>query len=264
MKKQNLLKIVTCFIIGFITISTLNAQFVHPGLANNKAELDKIKADVNAGVQPRKAGYDKMMENSLSSLSYTNSARAVAQADGGNSANFATDALAVYTHALAWYINGNQAHADKAIEIMNAWSNVLTDIVTAGGDSRQYILVAGWVGEMFCEGAEIIRYSNAGWAGADITKFENMMKNVFYPHVNELALGYNGNWEASQINTIIAIGVFCNDQAIYDQAVSMINGTGRGAIGVYCYTSGEVQETCRDQHHSMMGLGELVDACEIA
>ncbi len=42
------------------------------------------------------------------------------------------------------------------------------------------------------------------------------------------------------------------------------SGTGRGAIGVYCYTSGECQETCRDQHHAMMGLGEIVESCEIA
>ena len=38
------------------------------------------------------------------------------------------DARAAYTHALLWYYTGNQAHANKAIEIMNAWSATLTKI----------------------------------------------------------------------------------------------------------------------------------------
>ena len=39
----------------------------------------------------------------------------------GNSAN------AAYEHALQWAVTGDRAYADKAIEILNAWSSVLWD-----------------------------------------------------------------------------------------------------------------------------------------
>jgi len=32
-----------------------------------------------------------------------------------------------YNHALMWYITGTKAYANKAIEILNAWSPVLWD-----------------------------------------------------------------------------------------------------------------------------------------
>ncbi|NJK96987.1 MAG: hypothetical protein HC905_20560 [Bacteroidales bacterium] len=66
------------------------------------------------------------------------------------------------------------------------------------------------------------------------------------------------------MNSMIAIGVFCNDTAIFNRGVSFFRGTGKGAVTQYVYEDGECQETCRDMGHTQMGLGELVDAAEIA
>ncbi|MBD3243231.1 MAG: hypothetical protein GF331_21760, partial [Chitinivibrionales bacterium] len=163
-----------------------------------------------------------------------------------------------------WIVTGNQDHADKAIEILNGWSASLEAIVNKPGEyDNQEVLVAGWHGEPLSDAAEIIRYSDAGWAHADIVRFEDMLKNVFVPLVDYHSTE-NGNWEASQINTLIAIGIFCNDLSIYGMGVDFFRGSGRGAVGVYIYDSGECQENCRDQGHSQMGLGELVDAAEMA
>jgi hypothetical protein len=63
---------------------------------------------------------------------------------------------------------------------------------------------------------------------------------------------------------MIAIGVFCNDMAIFNRGLEFFRGTGKGAVGIYIYDSGECQEVCRDMGHTQMGIGELVDAAEIA
>lgn len=254
-----------CFILNMLCVSGAMAQFVHPGLSNTQVELDKIKLQVNTGTDvARTAGWNVLINHASASLTYVANPRAIVYANSNTSGNFGLDALSAYAHALRWYVTGNQAYADKAISILNGYSNQLTDIVTESGSYvNQYVLVTAWAAATFCDAAEILRYSNAGWATADITKFENLCKNVFYPHISNHS-NENGNWEASQINSLLAIGVFCNDQTIYNMGISWYRGTGKGAVGMYVYESGECQETCRDQYHSAMGLGDLVEAAEIA
>ena len=240
----------------------VEAQFNHPGLSLSKTELDYIKSKVNSNSEPNKSGWDKMMSQHYHHLSHQHKATDSVYADGGVSGGLSEDVLAALSHAYQWWIKGNQANADKSIEILNAWADTLLLIDNKPGEYyRQEVLVAGWHAQPLCEAAEIIRYSNAGWDSLAIKKFEDMLLRVFYPLIKENS-PENGNWEASQINSLIAI--FCNDTAIFNRGISFYKGTGKGSIRKYIYDSGESQETCRDMGHTQMGLGELVDAAEIA
>src|SRR5690606_184342 len=125
------------------------------------------------------------------------------------------DSRAAYTHALLWYATGNQAHADKAIEIMNAWSSTLTEIKfdqPRRTDNNVQVwntgkLQAGWGGALFARAGEIIRYSNAGWSNTDIARFETMLHDVYLPLTID---GWTGgaNWLMTLAETTISIGVF--------------------------------------------------------
>jgi len=53
-----------------------------------------------------------------------------------------------YDCAILWYITNNKAYADKAIEILNAWSPVLWDF-----DYNDSKLLAGWTGHLLCNAA---------------------------------------------------------------------------------------------------------------
>jgi hypothetical protein len=239
-------------------------DFIHPGLSLNQQELQEMKDDVANDVQPRKAGWEKMLTAGHSQLSYTPNPVAEVAADGGTSGGFADDILAAYSHALQWIVTEDSAHAKKSIEIMNGWANVLTKIDNHPNEYyRQEVLVAGWSAQPFAEAAEIIRHTYALWPEPEIAQFENMLKTVFYPLIMNHS-SENGNWEASSINSMIAIGVFTNDTTIFNRGLEFFRGTGKGAVGVYIYESGECQEVCRDMGHTQMGLGELVDAAEIA
>ena len=89
-----------------------------------------------------------------------------------------------------------------------------------------------------------------------------MLKDILFYHISSHP-GDNGNWEASEINSLLAMGVFTDDPAIFDLGINFFLATGVGT-GTYIYASGQSQETLRDFGHAQMGLGELVDACEIA
>lgn len=75
-----------------------------------------------------------------------------------------------------YYITGEVVHAEKSIEIFNDWAYTLKLI--NGTDAQ---LVAALAGTQFVNAAEIIRYTYSGWAHSDISTFEDMILNIFYP-----------------------------------------------------------------------------------
>jgi hypothetical protein len=79
-----------------------------------------------------------------------------------------------------------------------------------------------------------------------------------------MAAGFNGNWGASMTATMIAIGVFTNDREKFNHAMAYFNSKKDGSLEAYIYPSGQCQETCRDVGHTQMGIGALVDVCEVA
>ena len=65
---------------------------------------------------------------------------------------------------------------------------------------------------------------------------------------------------------MMAIGVFCNDHAMFERALNYYeNGAGDGRLTHYVINgTGQCQESGRDQQHTQLGLAHLGDCCEIA
>lgn len=269
--------------------TTTVSAFVHPGVFNSNEELNFIKQKVNAGEQPWKSGYDKMLTYGGSSLSVTTTAYPIiwtsqepGQPAGASITKFGDAAHAAYNHALQWIVTGNQNNANKAMQLMDAWSGTLQEIRVASRDyAGQAALNGSQYGSIMIAAAEIVRYSNAGWSSAKVTQFQNMLANVFYPLLSfwPTCNGYStpgcsytdnpefssltkraSNQEASYSMCKMAIGVFNNDQAKFDSGKD-------GWIWLlkrYVYPSGQLGETCRDCTHSVMGLIDLMKGAEIA
>src|SRR3954470_11344238 len=134
------------------------AGFYHPGVLVNRAQLDFIKAKVAAGAEPWKSAYEAAKNSEFGSLSYTPKPRETVECGPYSKPDLGCkdeqrDSDAAYTHALLWAIGGDEAHAKKAIEIMNAWSSTLT----GGHKLSNGPVQAAWAGEVFPRAAEIIR-----------------------------------------------------------------------------------------------------------
>lgn len=279
-KPTNALAAIVASVLGLaVQIGPALAQnsFVHPGITLTKTELDTIKREVNSRAQPRKAGWDKMNSSALASLSYKTHHRATVLADGGTSGGFSDDSSAILSQAMQWYVTGDKVHAEKAIEMMNNWSRTLKSIVPAPGQyNLQHRLVTSWAARDFAEGAEIIRHTYSGWNSADIDRYERMLADVFWPLVNanppncpDNGPGCQfqgkgnrraGNQEASYAKAQLAIGVFLSDRNKLNAGLERYRWVLPRFIDA---SSGEANETCRDQGHTQMGLGELAQAAEI-
>jgi len=240
-------------------------KFEHPGILHNRADLDFLRTKVRASESPWKEAWDELRKHSLSQLDRKPKPRDKVVRGAYNRPNlgandFMTDGASAYSHALQWYVTEERKHAEKVVEILNAYATTLESI--GGHDAR---LLTGMGGTKFLNAAEIIRHTSDVWTDEDQKRFEKMVRGVLYPVIENFFPTANGNWDASMIQTMLAMGVFLDDRAIFDRAVSyFLHGEGNGAVNKYFNHFGQCQESGRDQNHTQMGLGYLADSAEIA
>ncbi|GIG03133.1 alginate lyase family protein [Catellatospora citrea] len=256
----------------------------------SRAQLDFVRARVNAGQQPWKTAYDQMSASDYASLSRTPKPRAVVECGPVSKPNFGCtderqDAIAAYTDALAWYITGDTRYAAKAIALMDAWSAVIVDHTNANAP-----LQSGWSAASWTRAAEIIKHAYRNWPNAG--RFATMLRKVYLPKVINGMPTYNGNWELVMMEAAIGIGVFLDDRAVYDRAMATFRarvpafiylakdgpypvppaGTNidtRSEIidfwqGQSTFVDGLSQETCRDFTHTGYGLSSISHVAETA
>lgn len=240
-------------------------EFVHPGMLHMTLDLEFMKAKILAGEEPWKEAWDQLKASEISSLHYKPTPFKVVdngpynQPDNGGK-EFVRDGAAAYTMALQWYVEGDKAYAEKAIEIFNAWANTLESVVN---HNRQ--LKVGTAGIKYLNAAEIIKYTYKGWSDKDRKAFEDMVINIWYPVITDWTPRYNGNWDAANGQTIMCIGIFLDRRDIFDKACKQLtDGDSNGSIKNYFYENGQCQESGRDQQHVQMGLAFLACAAEIA
>jgi len=201
------------------------AGFVHPGVAHSQQSIDFVKAKIEAGEQPWARAWNELKQSSRASLRYQPKPFATVKRGPYNdpdigSSEFSDDSKAAYVHALCWVLSGEKAHAEKAAQILDAWSGKLEMI--GEHDAR---LLVGMHGHNYA----------------------------------------NGNWDAAMLQVMIGMGVFLDDQAMFERAKNYyLEGKGNGAIGNYFKASGQCQESGRDQAHTQMGLGFLANTAETA
>ena len=258
-----------------------NKIFKHEGGLHTQADFNRIKAKVDAGAEPWLSGWNKLINNSHSKLTYTPNP-VVKLIRGGLSAeeplpdNYSTamnDAAAAYQTAIRWRITGDVAYAQKSIQILNAWASTCTVI---SGNSNA-ALGAGIYGFQFATAGEIMR-NYSGWAPADFDKYKLWMKTVFLPvsmrfldkHNGTCISHYWSNWDLCSLMNVMAIGILTDDVASYNYAITYLNsggGNGRLLNTVwYDHKDGttQLQESGRDQGHCLLSVGFLSDIAQMA
>ncbi|WP_405880940.1 MULTISPECIES: alginate lyase family protein [unclassified Streptomyces] len=293
MRRAALLSVVTALVLGFFaqpgtTAQAAPATFVHPGVDVSRSQLDFARTEVLAGAQPWKGAYDQMMASSYASLSRTPKPRAVVECGSYSNPNYGCtdereDAIAAYTDALAWYITKDARYAQKAIEIMDAWSATITSHTNSNAP-----LQTGWAGASWPKAAEIIKYTYTGtWTNS--ARFSTMLRNVYLPEIIN-GSNSNGNWELTMMDAAIGMSVFLEDRTSYDKAMALFRT--RTAAYIYLASDGSVpktvpsqnlnttakivsywqgqstfvtgltQETCRDFTHTGYGLSSISHVAE--
>jgi hypothetical protein len=265
------------------------AVFKHPGVLVGQTQLDVMRRQVNAGAQPWKSAYDRMRASQYASLTRQAKPRANVECGSRSNPDFGCsderdDALAAYTDALMWYITRDARYAQKAIELMDAWSGTIRQHTNSNAP-----LQTGWAGASWSRAGELIRYTyQGGWVQQG--RFAGMLRTVYLPVVIN-GSGANGNWESIMTDAASGIAVFLDDKASFDKAVALWRGRVPAYIylksdgptpksppthpktsaslvdywfGQKTYVDGLAQETCRDFGHTGWGLEGAVHVAETA
>lgn len=294
MRKRALLAAFTALVaasatfgVRLMTADAAPITFTHPGVLVSRGQLDFVKGKVNAGAEPWLGAYHQMMASKYASLSRTPKPRATVECGSYSNPNLGCtdereDAIAAYTDALAWYLTGNPAYAQKAIALMDAWSGTIKAHTNSNGP-----LQTAWAGSVWPRAAEIIKHTYPSWPNQN--RFATMLRDVYLPVVI-VGSGNNGNWELSMMEAAVGISVFLDDKAGYDRAIARFKL--RAAAYVYIaadgsqpkyppaggidtraelishwqgqstFVDGLSQESCRDFTHTGYGISAISHVAE--
>jgi fibronectin type 3 domain-containing protein len=269
------------FQVNMTAATTPYAPFTHPGALHTQADFDRMKDKIDAGAEPWKTSYDSLAASVYAQTNWSPGPVEYIIRGGSEPNNYIrsqTDAQALYHLSLRWKLTGDVAYANTAVAIANAWSGRLLGV---GGDVNG-ALASGICGYLFATGGEILS-TYPGWPEAEKQAYKDMMMRVFYtgnewflwnhfytPDTKGGNTTFRQTWDTDAMAAIAAIGILCDNRAVYQQAVDYFkNAPGNGRVeraAWYIHPDGTAQteESGRDQPHNRAGWYAMALLCQMA
>ena len=274
-------------------VEPVTVTFKHPGAYVNTEDIARVKAAV-AQADPNDPVYACWLQFCNSPWSNANVApnvletvvRGDPKGTGVSSENYILcdeQAATAFQQALRWQISGEVKYAEASRSILNAWASGCKKITA--NDSNVYLL-AGFQGYTFANAADLLR-GYEGWTANEQKKFGDWLRSVWYAKNYEFIsthggsstcdLHYWSNWEFANMASILAIGIYLEDQDM----INFVNGEfmkGKGSGCVKNYVpfdpipdpSGKSaliaqnMESGRDQGHSTLTVSISAEICRMA
>lgn len=249
--------------------------FAHPGGVVGREELDVVRAKLAAGEEPWTEALREL--RGLAVEGRFDSAPS-------NEADQKEHARQAYANALVWATTGDDAAARRGIAILDVWGRSFAGYVPVEG---QNLLVAGWIGALLGQAAELLR-DHPDWRPEDRERVKRMFTTSFVPALERMS-PWNGNVDLTQIDALLNIAVFCEDERLLTlglerlrrrspayfhlaadaEATRTIEGDGGDLPAFWSrparWPDGLTQESCRDNgHHAQYGLASALHAAEVA
>ena len=319
MKKRFWIKSLLCLCLA-MPLQAQKRVFVHPGITYTQADLDRMKAMVEARQEPFYTTYLALLKEGYSQPGNGNYEDIVQIKEGKFNGTIGADGRRAHDMALLYHITGNRAYADDAVKRLNRY-NRLTNASSRGtaplDNGKIYMLV---------EAAELLRDYD-GWKPEDQAAFKKMLVYPFYSTVrsaesykssdddqNNVSFYWNiykfdpgrfGNQGLFAARGLMAMGIYLDNDTMYDRGYRYLTGLparaddlpcqpgppvqgdlikedkfkrdynvswpsegeeyhSDEALQYYIYRNGQCQESCRDQGHTMGGIGNYTAIAEMA
>lgn len=175
------------------------------------------------------------------------------------------DFSAVYQNALMWVLTGEKTHAEKSLELLLGYAGTLKRIP----ETNDAPLLVGLEGLKIIYATEILRHTYKKMTVVQFNEISRMIREVFLPVMENFyhRKPYtNGNWGPIVTKAYMAAAILWDNEEMYNKAVDFyLHANDNGTIAHYISgDTGQIQESGRDQGHSMLGIGALATVCEIA
>lgn len=255
------------------------SNFTHPGALNTQSDYEFMALKVKSNQQPWSDDFKLLRSNKHDSTDYKPNPVPIlyrGTALGHHKENYSrifNDAAAAYALALDWRISGDNKRAERAVDILTSWSDILHSI---DGTSDKY-LASGIYGYQLAVAAETLK-GFPGFSPSKQEKVKKMLVDIFAQMNDDFLRNHNGkkidhywaNWDLANTASLMAIGIFSDRKDLYNEAREYyLHGRGNGAIqnaAWKTYPDGLVQwqESGRDQGHTLLGIGLAGIICQLA
>lgn len=272
--------------------------FNHPCLMHTDADFEFVANKIQQQAQPWTDAWTYLKSLKYTKLddSFTNSAPDHLERNpyqqGQSEGNFKVarePGLAAYYLGLCWRIAKKlgeanaDLYAEKAVKIMDNWTSTCKYLKVEDTHDH-YALVLGFDGHRFVQATELLRDYQPWVENGGFDKAKTWLKTMFaepakYFMSFKTDPYYSwGGWEVPSLNSLLSIGIVCEDQEMINYAVNFFkHGPSSGCIGNLVvalhqdpaglgqgYCLGQADESGRDQDHAGLSMATLAPMCQAA
>lgn len=214
-------------------------EFIHPGITYTQADLNRMKAMVNARREPFYSTYLQLAASSFAQSTVGGHTNVTAIPETQHNNFIGMDGRKAHDNALMWKLTGTMAYADNAVKLLNGYLNLTNSSSRGTGpldNGKIYMLI---------EAAELMR-DYSGWETVDQEKFKSMLVHPGYStkviptshyslvdSLNDVTIYWNiynfdrgrfGNQGLFAARGLMAMGIYLDNDTIYDRALRYLSG----------------------------------------
>lgn len=263
-------EIVTFLWIILMAVLPVQAKlFVHPGILHTKARIEQIKQMIDNKEEPAYSSYKILSLHKCSQADYHLwGPFPIISRDGeyrDTKSKMEQDFSAAYQNSLMWALTGDESHAKKSLEILLKYAETLKLIP----ETNDAPLLVGLEGLKIIYATEMLRYTYKDMNKKAFGKISKMIEHIFLPVMDNFYKRKpytNGNWGPIVTKAYMAAAILWDNKKMYRKAIDFyLHANDNGTITHYIdEKSGQIQESGRDQGHSMLGIGAMATVCEMA
>lgn len=254
--KRNLL-----LILAFICACALQTDaqnFVHPGVPFTTDDLNQLKSNLTK--EPWASAYAAFANDNRSKLTYGMQGPyvTVGRAPDVNRNPWMNDMVSIHNLAFMWIFTGDQAYAQKATGILDAWA--VTNTRWTGDET---FLDLGDYAQYYITGADILRSTYPGWTADNDAHVRNWFANILWKEADVPNPLRGLNQGAIQVKIAIGIAAYLGDAALWQQALQSYRTDAGGALP-NSLSNGQVGDSGRDEGHWFGQVEALAWSAEVA
>lgn len=244
-------------------------KFVHPGILHTTKSIERMRAQIADKEYPAYGSFELLKSHHCSQADYQPFGPfEIISRDGEfrhTKSKMEQGFSAVYQNALMWVLTGEKTHAEKSLELLLGYAGTLKRIP----ETNDAPLLVGLEGLKIIYATEILRHTYKKMTVVQFNEISRMIREVFLPVMENFyhRKPYtNGNWGPIVTKAYMAAAILWDNEEMYNKAVDFyLHANDNGTIAHYISgDTGQIQESGRDQGHSMLGIGALATVCEIA